>query len=316
MTGQDRPQYIGAVGASLLLHLVSAGFFWKVHIPPPAFKAPSPLMVRLVPSTPIPRFIDQPDAPPAKRPIKSRDISQVTSEARGPGKNRGPVTTPESLKTPTLPHSSRPPEIQKVSPPVSPPARPEQPAKSSTPPPKPDVDLQVIREPTPSVTPKARPSPVPTPESPPARPSFRDQIAALGKERLLGNEREFDAGQPGNTGTDERTVSLETQSAEFAPYLATVKRRIERQWLVPRYAREVGLTANLVMLFSITREGKLAQLQINESSGVSILDEAAIEAVKAGAPYAPFPTHFTFRQLNIVANFQYVTRSAPVPHSR
>jgi len=70
------------------------------------------------------------------------------------------------------------------------------------------------------------------------------------------------------------------------------------------------------MLFSITREGKLAQLQINESSGVSILDEAAIEAVKAGAPYAPFPTHFTFRQLNVVANFQYVTRSAPVPPSR
>lgn len=316
MTGQDRPLYIRAVGASLLLHLVSAGFFWKVHIAPPAFKAPSPLMVRLVPSTPIPRFIDQPAAPPAKRPIKSRDISQVTSEARGPGNIRGPVTTPESLKTPTLPHSLRSPEIQKVSPPVSPPTRPEQPAKSSPPPPKPDADLQVIRQPTPSVTPKARPSPVPTPESPSARPSFRDQIAALGKERLFGSDRGFDAGQPGNTGTGERTVSLETQSSEFAPYLATVKRKIERQWIVPRYAREVGFTGRLIMLFSITKEGKLAQLKINESSGVSILDEAAIEAVKAAAPYAPFPTHFTFRQLNIVANFQYVTRSAPVPRSR
>ncbi|MFQ5802872.1 MAG: TonB family protein [Candidatus Methylomirabilales bacterium] len=166
------------------------------------------------------------------------------------------------------------------------------------------------------MTPKPRPPPRPAPESPSAHPSFRDQIAALGKERLFGKEREFDAGQPGNTGTDERTVSLETQSAEFAPYLATVKRRIERQWLIPRFAREVGLTGKLVMLFSITSEGKLAQLQINESSGVSILDEAALEAVKAAAPYAPFPPHFTYRRLNIVANFQYVTRSAPVPHSR
>lgn len=310
MTMEDRPQFIRAVGVSLLLHVVSAGFFWKVHITAPTFQEPSPFMVRLVSPTLVPRFIDQPAAPPAERPVKTTDISQVTSQARGPGKVRGPVTTSESSKTPSLPQSSRPPKVQKVPPPISPPARPEQPATSSTAPPKPRADLEVIRQPTPSVIPTPQGLPeTDEPESVSSQPSFREQIAALGRGTVFEKDKAFDAGKAGNTGTDERTVSLETQSVEFAPYLATVKHRIERQWLVPRFAREVGLTAKLVMLFSITEEGELARLQINKSSGVPILDEAAIEAVKTAAPYSPFPPHFTFRQLNIVATFEYVTRA-------
>lgn len=336
MTGEDRPQFIGAVGASLLLHLVSLGFFWKVHITAPSFQDPSPLVVRLVPSTLIPRFIDQPDALPADRPVKSRDISQVTSQARGPGKSPGPVTSPESLGTPHLPQSSRPLQIAKAVPPAPPAVRPKPTAKPTAPvppvPPAPEArDVSPpVSSASPSETPvnPSKPPPDIILESPETRPpsssvtaplslpSFREQIAALGKERLFEKETDFDPGQIGNTGTGERTISLETESAEFAPYLATVKHRIEGHWRVPRYAREVGLTGRLVLLISITREGKLARLQVNKSSGVSILDDAAVDAVTAGAPYDPFPPHFTYRQLNIVANFEYVTRAAPVYPSR
>ncbi|MFQ5848386.1 MAG: TonB family protein [Candidatus Methylomirabilales bacterium] len=148
------------------------------------------------------------------------------------------------------------------------------------------------------------------------RPSFREQIAALGRGELAGKERAFDAGQRGETGTGERTVSLETRHSEFAPYLVEVKRRIERQWHIPVYAREVGLTGKLVLVFSITMGGDLTRVQVSKSSGVSILDDAAVEAVKAAAPYAPFPPMFTFRQLNIIANFEYVARAARAPRSR
>jgi protein TonB len=130
------------------------------------------------------------------------------------------------------------------------------------------------------------------------------------------DEGAFDAGQHGETGADERTVSLETRSSEFAPYLAEVKRSIVRLWRYPRYARNVGLTGQIVLVFSITRDGNLVQLRISKSSGVSILDEAAVEAVKAAAPYTRFPSNFTFRQLNIVADFQYVARAAPVHQSQ
>lgn len=338
MTGENRALFIQAVGASLLLHLLSMGFFWKVHIAAPNLDVSSPLMVRLVPPTTIPRFIDQPNAPPADRPVKSRDISQVTSQARGPGKTPGPVTSPESLGTPHLPQSSRPSQIAKVVPPAPSVVRPKPPAKPVAPVPEthkvsppvakaspsealanpsrpsPDITLESpeARPPSSSVTTPRGDSPENTlPESPPSFPSFREQIATLGREQLFGKDLDFDAGQIGDTGTSERTISLETQSDEFAPYLATVKHRIENHWLVPRYAREVGFTGRLILVISITREGKLSGLQINKSSGVSILDEAAVNAVTTAAPYDPFPPHFTYRQLNIVANFEYVTRSAP-----
>ncbi|MFQ5532415.1 MAG: TonB family protein, partial [Candidatus Methylomirabilales bacterium] len=124
-----------------------------------------------------------------------------------------------------------------------------------------------------------------------------------------GDAETFDAGQSGETGTDERTVSLETRSSEYAPYLAGVKRRIQQHWRVHPYVKQVGLTANLVVLFSINRDGELARLDVTKSSGVSILDEAAVGAVRAAAPYSPFPPMFTFQRLNIIANFHYVTRA-------
>jgi protein TonB len=115
----------------------------------------------------------------------------------------------------------------------------------------------------------------------------------------------FDAGEPGHTGTGERIVSLETQSSEYGPYLADVKRRIERHWEIPPYARETGLIGKLVLVFSITAEGDVAHLEITESSGTSILDDAAVQAVRAAAPYGRFPPQFTFGRLTIIGNFRY-----------
>ncbi|MFQ5532650.1 MAG: hypothetical protein ACE5EP_02240, partial [Candidatus Methylomirabilales bacterium] len=99
MIPEDRLLLLQGVGASLLVHLLSLAFLWKVQMPAPVVPDPSPLMVRLLPSSEIPRFIDQPDAPPTEEPVKSKDISQVTTKARGPGKVPGPVATPESSGT-------------------------------------------------------------------------------------------------------------------------------------------------------------------------------------------------------------------------
>jgi TonB family protein len=129
---------------------------------------------------------------------------------------------------------------------------------------------------------------------------------------LSGDGGLSQTGEHGDTGADERTISLETQSSEFAPYLAEVRRRVVRWWYYPPYARQVGLGGKLVLVFSITRDGGLAGVRITKSSGVSLLDEAAIKAVKAGAPFAHFPANFPFRQLNIVASFNYVAKAAPV----
>lgn len=305
MTGEDRLFLYGSLGASLLLHLLSAFFFWRVQIPDPSLQDSSPLMVRLLRSSEVPHFIDQPNAPRATRPVKSQNISQVTAEARGPGKVPGPVTTSESSGTPNLPKALPPPEVAAVSRPVSPPALRRQPSIPPTSTPQSGKESQVRPRPAPSLNRSAA--------SPEVRPSLREQIAALRRRELSRDGGGFDPGERGETGTGERTVSLETQSSEYAPYLGVLKRRIERHWRIPPYARAIGLTGKLVLVFSINREGDLTQVEISKSSGVSILDEAAVAAVKGAAPYTPFPPRFAIRRLNIIAGFDYVGRAVPGP---
>jgi len=296
MAGGERVLLYRALGASLILHLLSGVFLWNTQIPPPHLPDPSPLVVRLLPPNEIPRFIDQPDAPATAGPVKSKDISQVTSEARGPGKVSGPVASPGSLGTPTPPRPSQSPEAGSVSRPPSSPPVSQKPAKPSPRASEPAGEPLRTPRPDPSSSPSVAQE---------LRPSLREEIAALGRQGLSTDGRPFDAGKDGDAGTDERIVSLETQGSEYAPYLAEVKRRIERHWEIPPYARQTGLTGKLVLVFSITPGGTLAQVEITESSGTSVLDDAAVQAVRDAAPYAPFPSMFTFQRLTIVANFRY-----------
>ena len=305
----DRPLFFRSLGISLILHSFVGVALWQVQIPRSDLQDLNPLMVRLLPEDEIPRFIDQPDAPPAEGPVQSRDISQVTSRATGPGERRGSVTTPESTGRPHLP---KPPRASQPKPaPSSPPAAKANPAS-----PQPSKRTEQAEplgflsevEGFPGMT-------INQPslegrggsEAKRPRPSLREQIALLGRQDTSGTGRAFDAGVRGETGTGERTVTLETQSSEFAPYLSEVKRRIESRWEIPPYAREVGLTGKLVLVFTITREGNVSKLEITKTSGVSILDQAAAHAVRDAAPYAPFPQGFTFQYLNVIASFEYVT---------
>jgi len=305
MTAEERVLLYRSLGVSLTLHLLSVIFLWKVQIPAPYLPDPSPLVVRLLPPNEIPRFIDQEDAPGATRPVKSKDISQVTSEARGPGRVPGPSTTPESSGTPKPGRASPSPEAGKVAEaPASPPV-PRQPPLPRAPTSESVGESQRL----------ARPDSSPSPPTS-SRPSLREEIAKLGKQGSSVGGKGFDAGEQGDTGTGERIVSLETQSSEYAPYLADVKRRIERHWEIPPYARETGLTGKLVLVFSITADGNVAHLEITESSGTSVLDDAAVQAVRAAAPYGPFPSQFTFRRLTIVGNFRYADLTRRVKPSR
>lgn len=271
MTEPIRSLFFRSLGASIFLHLFCAVFLWKTYVPATDLQDSSPLMVRLLRPADIPKFIDQPNAPEATKPVHSKDISQVTSEARARGRIPRPGSPPETPKTRRTLGS-------------------------------------------PAIL-GARQGAGTSPREAP-RMSLREQVAALGSLELSGDEGAAEAVPHGEAGADERTVSLETQSSEFAPYLAGVRRRIIRVWNYPYGARSIGLTGQLIVVFSVIRDGSLAQIRVTESSGVSLLDEAAVKAVKTAAPYGRFPAEFSIQQLNIIASFEYVARAAPVRQSR
>lgn len=121
--------------------------------------------------------------------------------------------------------------------------------------------------------------------------------------------QEADTGDDGDAGSPtERTVSLDSQDSRYASYLLGVKRRIESRWGYPPEAH--GLMGNLLVTFAITRDGRLTNLQLTETSGIAPLDNEAIRAIRDAAPFAPFPERLKFERLNIRAAFFYYTSRA------
>lgn len=57
----------------------------------------------------------------------------------------------------------------------------------------------------------------------------------------------------------------------------------------PKEARQQGIYGTLRMLVSLKKDGTIKELAILESSGSTVLDDAAIRIVRMAAPFAPFP---------------------------
>jgi TonB family protein len=101
--------------------------------------------------------------------------------------------------------------------------------------------------------------------------------------------QEADTGEDGDTGSPaERTISLDSQDSRYASYLLGVKRRIESRWGYPDAAR--GLTGDLLVTFAITRDGRLTDLNLTETSGIAPLDNEAIRAIRRRPRSLHFPS--------------------------
>lgn len=122
----------------------------------------------------------------------------------------------------------------------------------------------------------------------------------------------LDLGKEGEGGpAREQTVSLASRSLPYSPYLASVKRKIEGLWGYPAEAKARGVTGELLVGFTILSDGRLKRLDLLKTSGFSILDEAALGAIRKAAPYAPFPKRMDLDRLHITASFLYYHSLSP-----
>ncbi|MEX0963223.1 MAG: TonB family protein [Pseudohongiellaceae bacterium] len=85
--------------------------------------------------------------------------------------------------------------------------------------------------------------------------------------------------------------SASTKKSHDALYLDSWRRRIEAVGNVnyPLEARRQQLYGSLRMLVALFPNGEVSEIQILQSSGHSILDQAAMEIVSMAAPFDPFP---------------------------
>lgn len=107
------------------------------------------------------------------------------------------------------------------------------------------------------------------------------------------------------TGDKDGPVRLDTREPKYIPYFTSIKRAIELVWEYPEPALRYGIQGKLVLEFTILGNGHLEETRLVRSSGFSVLDQEAIRAVKAAAPFGPIPPWIGKSRLDITASFEY-----------
>ncbi len=171
-------------------------------------------------------------------------------------------------------------EVRKVTPPATPqpPATKQQAPKAAV----------ATRAPQQQKTPVKREEAKPVPQTRPA-PVFDSaqlsaEIASL--EAELAQEVQQYAKRP----KIHRLNAASTMRDKGAWYKDEWRKKVERigNLNYPDDARRQRIYGNLRLLVSINRDGSLYEVQVLESSGQAVLDQAAQRIVRLAAPYAPF----------------------------
>jgi protein TonB len=86
-------------------------------------------------------------------------------------------------------------------------------------------------------------------------------------------------------------IGARTKEYKYALYAEAWRQKVETlgNMNYPEEAREKKFSGQLRMTVSLKPDGRIDNIEINQSSGFKILDEAAKRIVELGAPYAPFP---------------------------
>lgn len=91
-------------------------------------------------------------------------------------------------------------------------------------------------------------------------------------------------GAPAKAAEEEEEDNFDP-NLDFGPYMSKMKQDIQKKWQMPK-----GLESRKVTtVFSIMRDGKIANVSITEGSGNDAVDKSALAALDAASPLDPLP---------------------------
>ena len=112
----------------------------------------------------------------------------------------------------------------------------------------------------------------------------------------------------------KRLTSFSTTSRADSFYLNSWRRKIESVGNLnyPQKARKDKLYGSLRLMVAILADGSLKEVELLNSSGHKVLDDAAIRIVRLSAPYAPFPDELrkSTDVLEIIRTWQFKKNSS------
>jgi protein TonB len=97
------------------------------------------------------------------------------------------------------------------------------------------------------------------------------------------------------------SVTLDTDEFKFISYNRWLKIKVESVLKYPELAAVSGYQGTLFIKFDIMKDGSLGGLEVLKSSGYKILDDEALRAIRASAPFQPLPDDWRMERYSIRA---------------
>ena len=111
-----------------------------------------------------------------------------------------------------------------------------------------------------------------------------------------------------------KSISSNTTDYIYRLYFEAWRQKVEKigSMNYPREASKLGMFGTLRLTVSLNSDGMIEKLFVNKSSGHKKLDEAALNIVKLGAPYAKFPAeiHKEVDIINITRKWKFTERNS------
>ncbi len=251
-----------------------------------------------------------PPAPERPRPkARPPELPRDTMTGRVPDLPVNPALPPEKeFPAARAPREPRPAEEAQAARPNEAPARTARAAEGD-------------RQPKPASPSRAAPAE----EEGGARRSLRDLTPTLGKMVMARTDTRAGRGQDASRGTAAGTdakgrdkgeiaeergggahlTPLNAPEIQYISYFASIKRKIELVWDYPQDAKMAGIQGELVINFVISPTGQLVSLALVAGSGSRVLDDEAVRAIRAAAPFDPIPPDYRIQNLQIRGHFVY-----------
>lgn len=130
-----------------------------------------------------------------------------------------------------------------------------------------------------------------------ARQSVQSQ-ESYGSNQVM-NQEKFSVEELG-------AISLSTYRWNWAPYINSMKNKLQHVWVTPPAYNRLGLVHGYTIInFTISREGELLKMKVLHHEGHQSLEFSSSEAIKALFPFLPLPEDFPEETLTIIAKLYY-----------
>ncbi len=257
------------------------------------------------------------ELPPDMQKVLKKPKSNIISDKDRIAESRHKIQQKDLLNAPAGTQGPPAPRIR--------PQRPSPPPVAAQQQPAPQVQQQVQQQaqqppprPQPNQSATLQPPPQPKPQPSFKVPNLSPEAAIQQATRAATASRGTYGGEGGDFGLGEGRqapkalgnleVLSDTMGVDFGPYLQRVLHDVRENWyhVIPESARAPIMKKGKVsIVFVITKNGSVAQMQLASTSGDVALDRAAWAGITDSNPFPPLPNQFGGQYLALRFSFFY-----------